>query len=125
MSPAYAIASVGATQNCDSYGHCVTGAALSSNGAVDIRALGANGLGTAIAVCEGSANGSVLLAITCSVGSSSQTISFPGTAGAVPVASDTSTLSRLPVCWNVVGYFPNLSGPPFTVSTSGCALVAL
>ncbi|HEX2294394.1 MAG TPA: hypothetical protein VHN37_03710 [Actinomycetota bacterium] len=121
---ARATASVGVSQKCDAHGHCVAGSAFSANGGVNLTNA-ASGLGAALAACKGTANGSILLEVTCSIGANSQTIAFPGTAGIVPVATDTSTLSRVKVCWNVVGYFPNPSGEHYEVSTSGCALLAL
>lgn len=124
VTPAHAIASVGLSHDCDSYGHCVTGTAASSNGSVTVELFDL-GLGSAVAVCKGGANGSMLLDVTCSIGSDSRRISFPGTTGAVPIVTDTSTLSRLPVCWDVVGYFPNLAGSTFAVPTDGCALLAV
>lgn len=119
--PARAISSVGLSRECDSYGHCVTGSAFSSNAGTDVN----GGAGTAAAVCKGGANGAVLLQVTCSVGGKASTMSFPGTVGAVPVITDSATLAVTRVCWNVVGYFPNLSGEPFTVGTGGCAFVAV
>lgn len=122
---ALAAASAGASQHCDDYGHCVTGTAFSSNGGVSLEKSQDSTTGAAIAVCKGGANGAVLLEVTCSVGPQSQTMSFPGTVGAVPLATDTATLERVLVCWTVVGYFPNPTGEPYEVSTAGCALLAL
>ncbi|HYO61815.1 MAG TPA: hypothetical protein VEU29_07940 [Actinomycetota bacterium] len=123
-SPAKAVASAGVSHACDAYGHCVTGSAFSSNSAVNVSVVD-TGVGAAVAGCKGTANGSTLIVVTCSIGTRSQTMSFPGTAGVVAAATDTSTLGRVPVCWRVVAYFPNLSGMPYEVPVDGCALVAL
>jgi hypothetical protein len=120
-SPAAAAASAGASYDCDDYGHCVSGGAFSAN-----SGLNAGGrVGAAVAGCKGTANGATLIVVNCSIGSASATMSYPGSVGVVPVVTDTSTLARVPVCWEVLAYFPNLSGGPYPVSTGGCAILAL
>jgi hypothetical protein len=119
--PAFAVASAGVSQRCDDYGHCVTGSAFSSNAGVS---LDASGVGAAVAACKGGSNGAVLMQITCSVGGDSETMSFPGSAGVVPLVTDTGTSERIRVCWSIVGYFPNVAGEPFEVPTQGCALLS-
>lgn len=125
-----ALTSVGLSTQCDEDGHCVTGSAMSSNagantsGLVDVSLL-VTEVGAAVAICKGTGPGATLIQITCSVGRKSETMSFPGSAGLVPVATTTGTLARLPVCWNVVGFFPTLLGPEHQVPTGDCAIVAL
>ena len=119
-SSAQAAVSAGLSQKCDAAGHCVTGQAFSVNAASEAGQIP----GKAVAVCLGSGNGALIVDITCSIGGESSEISFPGTAGAVPLVVDAATLNRLPVCWSVTGYFINLSGAPIPVNTHNCALVA-
>jgi hypothetical protein len=124
MPSANAISSVGFSSNCDSDGHCVTGTAMSSNAAIQVSSERLSA-GKAVAICKGNGTGAVIIEITCSIGSNSQTMSFPGSAGAVPIETNTNQLGRLPVCWDVTGFFPVITGPEHQVPTSGCAIVGV
>lgn len=127
-APAQALISLGVSQNCDSDGHCVAGGAQAVNagpsGVVDVQVIPTNA-GAAVAVCTGSGNGASLLEISCSHGQVSQTMSFPGTAGAVPLQTTQARLERLPVCWEVTGYFPRILAVQHVVGTSGCSQLAI
>ncbi len=121
---AHAAAGAGVSAECDQYGHCVEGGGTSANAGVNLDLAGSD-LGRGAALCHGTANGAVLMEITCAFGTQSRTMAFPGTAGAVPVVAPTATLSRVPLCWTVVGYFANLSGSHYEVDLQGCVLVML
>lgn len=125
---AQATVSAGASFDCDSDSHCVEGHAWSSNGGVDI--INNVESGAAIAVCQGTGIGATLMEITCSLGEINgrgieQTMSFPGSGGAVPLVTTTNALERRPVCWSVTGIFPTGLGPTHSVSTADCAMLAL
>jgi hypothetical protein len=128
LPAAQATVSAGASYNCDHDNHCVEGHAWSSNGGVDIiRGVES---GAAIAVCQGTGIGATLMEITCSLGEINgrgveETMSFPGSAGAVPLVTTTNALERRPVCWKVTGIFPTILGSPHIVPTDDCALLAL
>lgn len=126
---AHALTSVGLSTNCDSDGHCVTGSAMSSNAGTNIETIDVSVVpteaGAAVAICKGSGPGATLIQITCSVGQKSETMSFPGSVGAVPVVTTTGTLARLPVCWDVLGFFPVVLGAEHQVPTGGCAIVGV
>lgn len=129
---ASAAVSAGFSMECDRDNHCVTGKASSSNGGVSITSISEGGqIGTAVAVCQGlGVAGAALIEITCSLGTIDgagleSTMSFPGSAGAVPLATTTGDLQRRPVCWEVTGIFPTVLGSPHVVSTSDCAQLAL
>ncbi len=125
-SPAQALGSVGLGVECDHDGHCVEATATSTNAAIKLNLTdGESSAGTAVAACKGSAVGATLVQITCSIGSRSSTMSFPGSAGAVPIVTSTSVLARLPVCWDVTAYFPVINGPQHVVTNSGCALLSV
>lgn len=128
--PAQATVSVGASVDCDPDGHCVTGGAEAVNvGARATTVTEGEGLaddaGVAEAMCWGAANGSTLIQITCTHGNQSNTRSFPGTAGAVPLATTSARLERLPVCWRVTAWFPTGLGPEVRVVTQGCELLGV
>ncbi|MFN2588075.1 MAG: hypothetical protein ABR613_08160 [Actinomycetota bacterium] len=128
MSGAHALVSAGISTNCDFDGHCVTGSAASSNAGSNTRVevqVVRDGTGAAVAICKGTANLSSLIEITCSHGNLSNTMSFPGTAGVVPLQTTQARLERLPVCWVVTGYFPAILGDPHIVSTDDCAQLAV
>ena len=130
MPFAQALTSFGLSADCDSDGHCVSGTAMSSNAGVNASTLpevsvDVDELGAAIALCKGSGTGATLIQITCSIGQQSQTMSFPGSVGAVPLATTTDKLDRLPVCWDVTGFFPTIFGAEHRVSTGGCALLGV
>jgi hypothetical protein len=119
-TPAQAELSAGASQKCDSQGHCVVGGAFSVNA-------GNNALlipGKAIAGCTGSGNGALNINIECTIAGATTELSFPGTYGAVPVVVDAYS-GVLKVCWKVTGTFFNPMGPASDVTTRGCALVAV
>ncbi|MFN2587691.1 MAG: hypothetical protein ABR613_06215 [Actinomycetota bacterium] len=121
-----AAASAGLSTNCDHDGHCVKGSAMSTNGGTTVSVVPAvTEVGTAVAICTGVGPGASLIQISCSIGGNSRTMSFPGSAGAVPLITTTGTLERKPVCWNVLGIFPVLTGAPHQVPTGGCAQVAV
>jgi hypothetical protein len=128
-SVAQATVSAGASINCDADNHCIEGTAWSSNGGVNL----VSGVesGAAVAVCQGTGSpAATLIEITCSLGEINgrgieETMSFPGTTGAVPLATTTNALERRPVCWSVTGIFPTGLGPTHTVSTSDCAQLAI
>lgn len=126
---AHALTSAGLSANCDSDGHCVTGSAMSSNAGSNVETIDisvvATEAGAAVAICKGTAPGATLIQITCSIGQKSETMSFPGSAGAVPVATTTGTLARMPVCWDVLGFFPVILGAEHQVPTGGCAIVGV
>jgi hypothetical protein len=128
MPAAQATFSAGVSTNCDPDGHCVEGSATSSNigrsSAVEIQII-PDETGAAVAICTGLANGATLMEITCDHGRVSQTMSFPGTAGAVPLQTTQARLERLPVCWDVTGYFPVITGLQHIVGTGGCAQLAV
>jgi hypothetical protein len=124
MPSANAAFSGGASANCDSDNHCVTGGATSSNVGANVQIVEGN-TGAAVAICTGTGNGATLMQITCSIGGQNATMSFPGTAGAVPLQTTQARLERLPVCWHVIGYFPTLTGLPHEVPTGACAQLAL
>lgn len=120
-SPANAAASVGASANCELTGpHCVTGSGQSENAGTSSTG------GYAVAVCHGTSNGAVLMQVMCSVGEDrSSTTSLPGPAGAAYVVVPTDSLARLPVCWEVTGYFVQPFGGVNPVVTSGCSIITL
>lgn len=128
MPGAHALVSAGISTNCDSDGHCVTGSAASSNAGsnttVEVQVV-SDDLGAALAICKGTGTGATLMQITCSHGALSETMSFPGSAGAVPLQTTQARLERLPVCWVVTGYFPVILGDPHIVPTDDCAQLAL
>jgi hypothetical protein len=129
MPVAGAAVSAGVSANCDPDGHCVEGGATSSNvGNTDLveAQILPNGTGAAAAVCTGTANGATLMEITCAHGRQSRTMSFPGSAGAVPLQTTQAKLDRWPVCWDVTGYFPVLlGGLQHIVNTHGCSQLAI
>lgn len=126
--PARAAVSAGASVNCDHDNHCVEGTAWSTNGGVNV----VSGVesGAAVAVCQGIGSPlATVMEITCSLGEINgrgveETMSFPGTAGAVPLVTTTNALERRPVCWRVTGIFPTGLGSPHTVGTGDCAQLA-
>ncbi len=126
---AQATVSAGLSFNCDVDNHCVEGKAYSSNGGVNL--VPGVESGAALAICHGTGlPGATLMEITCSLGEINgrgveETMSFPGSTGAVPLATTTNALERRPVCWSVTGIFPTLLGSPHTVTTSDCAQLAL
>jgi hypothetical protein len=132
---ANAAVSAGFSMDCDRDNHCVSGKASSSNGGVTISSLSdfsdGGQIGTAVAVCQGlGVPGATLIEITCSLGTIDgsgleSTMSFPGSAGGVPLVTTTGDLARRPVCWKVTGIFPTILGSPHIVSTDDCALLAL
>lgn len=130
MPAAQALVSVGVSAGCDADGHCVSGGAEAVNGAsprfagIDVEVL-PDDTGAAEAICSGASNGSTLIEITCTHGNQSNTMSFPGSAGAVPLATTSARLERLPVCWSVKAYFPVVTGAQHIVPTSGCELLGV
>jgi hypothetical protein len=128
MPAARATVSGGVSVKCDADGHCVTGEAAAGNagasGAVEVSVV-PDDTGAAVAICKGQGNGSTLIEITCSHGRLEETMSFPGTVGAVPLQTTQARLERLPVCWLVTGYFPVILGAQHVVDTPGCAQLAL
>lgn len=124
---AHALVSAGLSTKCDSDGHCVTGSAASSNAGLNTNQVEivTDDAGAALAICKGTGNGATLIEITCSHGALNETMSFPGTAGAVPLQTTQARLERLPVCWEVTGYFPVPFDEPHIVPTDGCAQLAV
>lgn len=119
-APANAVASAGASADCELTGvHCVTGTGQSENAGTSSTG------GYAAAACLGGSNGAILIQVTCSVGGWSSTTSLPGPTGAAVVLAPTDTLARQPVCWSVVGFFIQPLGGVNQVSTSGCSIVSL
>lgn len=124
MPSSHALTSVGLSVECDGDGHCASGTAYSTN--AGINGLGAAETGAAAAACVGKGfPGATIVQISCSIGRQTRTMSFPGSAGAVPLLTTTSALDRLPVCWSVTAIFPVVTGPPHSVSTGDCALLSV
>jgi hypothetical protein len=122
-TPASAAVSVGASEKCDSQGHCVVGGAFSLN-AGSTNMTDVQIPGKAVAGCTGSGNLALVIDITCTISGASDQMSFPGTYGAVPMVVNASHSGLMKVCWVVTGTFFNLTGPAADVTTRGCALVA-
>lgn len=119
-SPAAAVASAGASFDCDLGGaHCVTGTGQSENAGTSTTG------GYATAVCHGGSNGAVLTQVECSVAGWGSTTSLPGPTGAAVVVAPVDTFSRQPVCWTVTGYFLRPLGAVEVVTTSGCSIVSI